>query len=129
MDPNKNDLMFEYDAIFCDVLRDLELDEDENGPVPLQVWEGIAQAIADFSGYRISIQAAVFGPINEEGALHLIEEREVASGEPVFFRKPFKRLRALNDSRSMPRHEGSQTSLRFDIPKHGNFQKKPEFIS
>jgi hypothetical protein len=62
----------------------------KNGPIPLQVWEGVAQAVADFSGYRISIQAAVFGPVNEEGALHLIEEREVASGEPVFFRKPLE---------------------------------------
>jgi hypothetical protein len=91
MYPNKSevpDLIFKYDLIFCDVLQELGLDEEENSPIALQVWEGIDQAIADFSGYRISIQAAVFGPVNEEGVLHLIEEREVASGEPVFFRKP-----------------------------------------
>jgi len=89
MDPNENevDLLFKYDLIFCDLLQELGLDEEENGPIPLQVWEGIAQAIADFSGYRISIQAAVFGPVNEKGVLHLIEEPEVASGEPVFSRK------------------------------------------
>jgi hypothetical protein len=23
----------------------------------------------------------------------------------------------------MPRHEGSQTSLRFDVPKHGTFKR------
>lgn len=87
-DPKKSDFrdLFKYHQIFCDILRELGLDE-EKGPVPLQAWEGIAQAVADYSGYRVSIQTTVLTPRNEAGYMHLIEYREVAEGQPTFLYK------------------------------------------
>jgi hypothetical protein len=71
--------MFEgYYSNFCDLLNRVELSE-WHCPVPLEVWTGIAQALADASGYRIVLQAAITEPVNDAPNTHRITgHREIA---------------------------------------------------
>lgn len=41
-----------------------ELDDKES--IPLEIWAGIAQALADASGYRVNLQAQVFEPVEDD---------------------------------------------------------------
>src|SRR5947207_8619722 len=49
---------------FTELFAILGLSELNNGdPVPLEVWIGLAQAIADVSGLKVSFQAATLQPV------------------------------------------------------------------
>ena len=56
-----NELTDEYHVKFAELFAELNLYDDGNdGPIPLETWLGIAQAVADASGYRVVLQAAMF---------------------------------------------------------------------
>ena len=72
----------EYHTLFCQVLHDLVPHEF----VPLEIWLGLARAFADASGYRISLQAAIVKPCEQEpGTDHILGWRETANAEPILF--------------------------------------------
>jgi hypothetical protein len=57
-----------------------------DGPVPLEVWSGIAQAFADASGYRVGLQAEILEPIDGEPSTYRsIGKVEVAGADPTIF--------------------------------------------
>jgi len=53
---------------------------------PLAVWQGIAQALADASAYRVVLQGAIMAPA-AENRLVIAEWRDVSSAEPTTFVK------------------------------------------
>ena len=55
-------------------------------PVPLETWLGLARALADTSGYRVVLQAAIMEPIeNQPKASRTAGWKDVASVEPALF--------------------------------------------
>jgi len=75
---------------FTELFAAIDLSEFESGDaVKLEVWLGLAQAIADVSGYRVSFQAAVLEPPptgqNQET---IVGYQEAASADPTLFVKP-----------------------------------------
>jgi hypothetical protein len=64
-----------------------ELQNDE--PIPFEAWIGMVQAIADASGYRITLEAALLEPIRDEpDTEHIVGYREIATVDPTLFVKP-----------------------------------------
>ena len=62
---------------------------DSDGPVPLELWNAVAQALADASGYRIVLQAEILELIDgEQGCYQSVGHAEVASSDPTFFVQP-----------------------------------------
>ena len=67
-----------------DCLGMFELDND--GPEPLEIWAGIAQALADATGCRVILQSHIIdadkeGPDSEK----VVGYREVAVGDPSLY--------------------------------------------
>jgi len=76
-----DDIMDEYYWKGSDILGSLGLfSEFESGcPLPSEVWTGIVQAIADASGYRIILQAAIVEPIEDNpDMMCIVGQREIA---------------------------------------------------
>ena len=58
------------------------------GPVPLEVWTGIAQAVADASGYSVTLRAEILEPVkNSPGTSRTVGKRDIAIVEPTSFVK------------------------------------------
>jgi hypothetical protein len=75
----------DYYFAFFEFLAKINL-SDNDCPIPLKLWTAIAQALADASGYRISLQAVMLEPINgEPGSYGFVGHREAASVEPTLF--------------------------------------------
>lgn len=73
-------LTAEYHEKFAAVFCELE------APIPIEIWAGIAQALADASGYRIVVQASVVDVIdNKAGYGRIVGYRDVISAEPTLF--------------------------------------------
>ena len=69
---------------FSDLLEERFLTE----LIPLETWIGIAQALADASGYRLVFQAGRFEDVPEDvSQKRLIGYRDVGSAEPSLFLK------------------------------------------
>jgi len=69
-----------------DVVRDLGSPELVDGSVPLEAWMGIAQAIADASGYRVVLEGAVMKELNDNpGTFQIVGHVEIAAAEPTLF--------------------------------------------
>jgi len=78
----------DYYFSFLEFLAELNI-PDTDCPIPLQLWTAIAQAFADASGYRVSLQAVMLEPINgEPGSYRTVGHREAASVEPTLFVQP-----------------------------------------
>ncbi len=59
---------------------------EEDDPIPLEVCMGIAQGLADASGFRVVLQAAVLEPVEgEPNMLREIGQREVGAANPSLF--------------------------------------------
>ena len=72
----------EYYFKFCDVLRRLGLSEG----VPVEIWMGLANAVANISGYRVVLQVAIVEPIEgEPDTCRTVGQREIASAEPILW--------------------------------------------
>jgi len=78
------ELELDYHEKFAELLYNLGLLEfDNDGPVPLEVWAGIAQAVADASGCRVILQAHIIEPNGEDpNSGRIVGYREVAVGVP-----------------------------------------------
>jgi len=77
-----------YYLTFSKFLAECGLGEAD-GPVPLEIWRGIAEAFADSSGYRIVLQAEILEPIDGESLTYRRTGRlEVASADPTCFVQP-----------------------------------------
>ena len=75
---------------FTELFAILGLSKFENGDaVPLELWVGLVQAMADVSGYRVSFQATVLEPVaGDQNQEKIVDYREVASADPTLFVKP-----------------------------------------
>jgi hypothetical protein len=69
-----------YHSKFLEILEEVDLFE---GPVPPEVWFGIAQAIADCSGYRLVLQAAILEPTEQPKTYRTVGHREVRSADSM----------------------------------------------
>ena len=59
---------------------------EEDDPIPLEVCIGIAQGLADASGFRVVLQAAILEPVEgEENMFREVGHREVAAANPSLF--------------------------------------------
>ncbi len=75
----------DYYFKFCDALSQLGISED-SGPIPLEVWAGLAQALADASGYRVILQASVLKADPENPQIYQrVAHRDVAIADPTLF--------------------------------------------
>jgi hypothetical protein len=80
----------EHQSQFSEILQNLGLFSEfaGTGPVPLEAWIGIAQALADASGYRFTLEAAVVESVKDGSRTSLIVgRREIATVEPTLFVK------------------------------------------
>ena len=75
----------DYHIRFSGILDKLGFSEGWGGdPVPLEVWTGIAQALADASGYHFILQAELLEPIKDSpGMCRSVGRREIAHIEPL----------------------------------------------
>jgi hypothetical protein len=79
-----------YASQFSQILEGLGLFSEfaGTGPVPLEVWIGIARAMADGSGYRVTLESAILAPVKDRSGTSLIlGRREIATVEPTLFVK------------------------------------------
>jgi hypothetical protein len=85
-----NELTDEYHVKFSELFAELNLyDDDNDGPIPLEIWLGVAQAVADASGYRVILQGAIFQPDLDDPSLeHVVGHREIGKADPTLFVKP-----------------------------------------
>jgi len=84
-----NNLTEDYHITFGKLLGEFGLFEDgDSGPVPLEVWRGVARAIADASGYRVVLQAAIVQPTGDDPNVErIVGHREIGICEPMVFIK------------------------------------------
>lgn len=87
----RQDLISEYHERFNYVFQEHELGYG-HAPAPLEVFAGIAHALADASGYRVVLQAPeVAAADGDPELLQAVGLREVASAGPVLFEKTYER--------------------------------------
>ncbi len=79
----------EYHSKFSDLLGALDLFElSTEDPIPLETWIGVAQALADASGYRFVLQTTVLESLADSpGTYRTVGYRGVASAKPSLFVK------------------------------------------
>jgi len=85
------EIMQEYHCQFSEILENLGLFSEfaGTGPVPLEVWTGIAQALADASGYSVILNAEIMEPVEDSPETYRrVGRREIAMVEPTLFVKP-----------------------------------------
>lgn len=84
------DLIDEAYFKFCEVFDERDfVDEPENAP--LEPWIGINEVLANVSGYKVVLQAAIVEPTSDdEDILQFKGYAEVASSEPVTFVRPLQ---------------------------------------
>ena len=84
------EIMEEYSSQFSQILNNLGLLSEfaGTGPVPLEVWTGIAQALADASGYSVILKAEFLEPSRDDPETYRsVGKREIANVEPTLFVK------------------------------------------
>jgi len=90
MQKTGEDISDQYYCEGSEILGTLGLfSEFESGcPLPLEIWTGIVQAIADASGYWITLQAAIVEPIEDNpDMIRTVRQREIVTVEPTLFVK------------------------------------------
>ncbi len=71
--------------MFSNALDQLSVSED-SGSFPPEVWTGLAQAMADASGYRVVLQAAVLKVSSEvPNSYETVAHRDVTITDPTLF--------------------------------------------
>ena len=83
------ELAEEYYSRIHTFLEKLHLcDWDNYSTNPLEVWKGIAQAIADCSGLRVVLEAAILEPTTEDPTCStVIGHRQIATADPTLWIK------------------------------------------
>ena len=88
MKETRDQIFYDHYSNFCELLQRAELSAYDC-PVPLEVWTGILQAVADASGYRIVLQAEILEPLSDDqNTLRIVGHREIASADPMVFVTP-----------------------------------------
>jgi hypothetical protein len=85
-----DDLISDYYGRCSDFLARLGLHSELDGgeSIPLEIWVGLAQALADVSGYRVNLQAQVIEPVKDDPKrFKLAGLREMAAAPPHRFLK------------------------------------------
>jgi hypothetical protein len=85
-----DEVIDEYYWKFSQILENLGLFSElaGAGPVPLEVWSGIAQALADASGYSVILKAEILEPSTDDPKTYRsVGKREIAIVEPTLFVK------------------------------------------
>jgi hypothetical protein len=79
----------EYHCKCCKLFDEMGLFELGNeNPVPLEIWIGVAQSLADASGYRVVLQAMITEPLEKDDKTYrIVGQREVANADPMLFVK------------------------------------------
>lgn len=73
---------------FAELLEAVGLSEFTK-PIPVEIWRGVARAIADASGYRVTMDAPILEPVSgNPDQDRIIGYRAVASVDPTLFVKP-----------------------------------------
>jgi hypothetical protein len=67
-----------------DSLAALGLIEDD-GPVPPVIWKGVAQAVADISGYRVVLEALQLDRAKAEVIEQAVQYKKATIAEPTLF--------------------------------------------
>ena len=76
------ELIDQYHLEFCEAIWRVEPFEH----APFEIWLGLAHALADASGYRVVLQAAILEPMEgERESLRTTGWKDVASVEPALF--------------------------------------------
>ena len=79
-------LFYEYYERFLELFNDFEVGYGHDHPTPLEIFSGIAQALADVSGYRIVLQVELLEPIaGDPDRLRVVGNQEVASFDLTLF--------------------------------------------
>jgi hypothetical protein len=87
----RSELMPDYYDQFSDALEGQKVfsELDHHGDVPLEFWTAFAQVLADASGYRVTLQAAILEPLREDAdKSRIVGHREVMVAEPNLFVRP-----------------------------------------
>jgi len=85
------EVMEKYYGQFSEILENLGLFSEfaGTGPVPLEVWTGIAQALADASGYSVILKAEILDPSRDDPETYRsVGKCEIEMVEPNLFVKP-----------------------------------------
>jgi hypothetical protein len=84
-----DDLSDEYYFKVVKFLEQAGLSEmHDSDPVPLEAWSGVAQALADVSGYRVTLQTTITESVETDHQTYrIIGHREVANADPSLFVK------------------------------------------
>jgi len=90
------EVITDYYLTFSDILERLgllsQMGSDAVVPqevvLPPEIWIGIAQAVADASGYRVILQADIMEPVKDAPNIYqTVGHRDVDVAEPVWFVK------------------------------------------
>lgn len=85
LEETAQDVVDHYYLMFSNVLDQLGVSED-SGSFPPEVWTGLAQAVADASGYRVILQAAVLKVSSEAPNIsERVAHRDVTIADPTLF--------------------------------------------
>lgn len=90
MQETGNNITNEYHSKGFEILESLGLLSEfvGTGPVPLEIWTGIAQAVADASGYCVTLKVEILEPLKDtSGIMRSVGQREVVTVEPTSFLK------------------------------------------
>ena len=66
---------------------------DFEGKIPLEIWAGIAQAIADNSGYTVLLRSELFEPAQETDTYVSVGQQDEFCASPTLFVIPGKKNR------------------------------------
>jgi hypothetical protein len=71
-----------------EIVEDLGSPELVDGSVPLEAWMGMAQAMADASGYRVVLEASLMKEMDDNPDLfQTVGYVEIAAAQPTLFCK------------------------------------------
>ena len=82
----------EFYLMACDFLSCAGLPEFE-GNIPLEIWTGIAQAIADNSGYTVILRSELLEPAEDSDKCVSVGQQDEFCASPMLFVVPGKKNR------------------------------------
>jgi hypothetical protein len=87
VEETSDELTEDHRIKFSELFEQLNLyDGGVDGPIPVETWVGVAQAMSDASGYRVVLQAAILEPAgNDPNIDRIIGHREIVRADPTLF--------------------------------------------
>ena len=99
-----HELILDYYDNFSDALERQKVfsELDHHRDVPMEFWTAMAQVLADASGFRITLQAAILEPVQDDpDTSQIVGHREVTVAEPNVFVRPAGEWRGQLDRKSV----------------------------